>query len=105
MSGQPPHHTRGPLLTAKQRLYLFNSGKLYQALGQMLSRNKEVQKLPSRRKIEDLYWRFLSRPPTAAETRRLMARLEALPKGRERWAFQKDVAWALMNSREFLYRH
>lgn len=108
--GRPARDTgrldeRQDAITAKQRLYLFNSGKLYQALGQMLSRNKEVQKLPSRRKIEDLYWRFLSRPPTAAESRRLMARLEALPKGRERWAFQKDVAWALMNSREFLYRH
>jgi hypothetical protein len=108
--GRPARDTgrldeRQDAITAKQRLYLFNSGKLYQALGQMLSRNKEIQKLPSRRKIEDLYWRFLSRPPTAAETRRLMARLEALPKGRERWAFQKDVAWALMNSREFLYRH
>lgn len=108
--GRPARDTgrldeRQDAITAKQRLYLFNSGKLHQALGKMLSRHKGIWKLPPRRRIEDLYWRFLSRPPTAAEARRLMARFEALPKGRERGAFQKDLAWALMNSREFLYRH
>ena len=92
-------------ITAKQRLYLFNSGRIHQALGRMLSRDKALRKLSPRRRIEELYWRFLSRPPMAAETRRLMARFNALPKGRERWAFSKELAWALMNSREFLYRH
>ena len=41
--------------------------------------------------VHDLYWRFLSRP--------------GLPKGNEKWRFPKDVAWSLLNTREFLYQH
>ena len=54
--------------------------------------------------VRDLYWRFLSRPPSAAEERMLVAHHGAL-KGAERWRFPKDVAWSLLNTREFLYQH
>lgn len=92
-------------ITAKQRLYLFNSGHLHNLLGKMINADPALKNGPAPQKIEHLYWRFLSRPPTKAETKRLMASLNAIPKGKLRWGFTKDVAWALLNSREFLYQH
>ena len=92
-------------ITAKQRLYLFNSGTLHHALERMLTGDPAIRKLPVPKKIDRLYWRCLSRPPTEDERRRLIARLESLPQGRERWEFQSGLAWALVNAREFLYQH
>ena len=92
-------------ITAKQRLYLFNSVRLYQALVRSVQDIPGFNKLGFEQKNERLYWRFLSRPPSADEQRRLRARLMALPKGKTRWAFHRDLAWALANSREFLYQH
>ena len=34
-----------------------------------------------------------------------MQRFQSLPKGSERGAFPVDLAWALVNTREFLYQH
>ena len=91
-------------ISAKQRLYLFNSGKLYQALGPMTN-DKAFRNRPMGEIVDDLYWRFYSRPPTAEERTALVTRFQSLPKGRERWGYPRDLAWALMNSREFLYQH
>ena len=54
--------------------------------------------------MQDLYWRFLSRPALPAEVDMLVAHHSGL-KGGARWRFPKDVAWSLMNTREFLYQH
>ena len=35
----------------------------------------------------------------------LLAHFNGLPKGNEKWRFPKDVAWSLLNTREFLYQH
>ena len=85
--GRPPRDSglpeeRGSVITAKQRHYLFNSGSLYQRLGRIKG------------KYQDLYWKFLSRPPTADERAVLDAAKPSL----------RDLAWCLLNSREFLYR-
>ncbi len=92
-------------ITAKQRLYLFNSGRLYGSLARLVNARKDFRRRPLRRQVDSLYWRILSRPPTAGETERLMQRFQSLPKGRERGAFPVDLAWALVNTREFLYQH
>ena len=92
-------------VTAKQRLYLFNSGKLFRMLGRITD-GKAFRSRPMSAIIQDLYWRFLSRPATFDEEEMLIAFFHALPKGGgERWRFTKDVAWSLMNTREFLYQH
>jgi len=85
--GRPPRDTgavdeRRNDVTAKQRLYLFNSS----LLSARLSRQKGS--------VDDLYWRFLARAPTARE-RKLV---------KEREVPAKDLAWCLINTREFLYR-
>ncbi len=90
-------------ITAKQRLYLFNSGKLFRMLGRITD-NRQFRSRSISAMLQDLYWRFLSRPAMPAELDMLVARHREL-KGGARWHFPKDVAWALMNTREFLYQH
>ena len=90
-------------VTAKQRLFLYNSGRLFRQLGRITD-NKAFRSRAMREILRDLYWRFLSRPPSAAEERMLVAHFSGL-KGAERWRFAKDVAWSLLNTREFLYQH
>ena len=90
-------------VTAKQRLFLYNSGRLFRQLARITD-NKAFRSRAMREIVRDLYWRFLSRPPSAAEERMLVAHHGAL-KGAERWRFPKDVAWSLLNTREFLYQH
>ena len=92
-------------ISAKQRLYLFNSGKLYQSLAKIAKNDAVFRRLPVEKKVDRLYWRCLSRPPSENERHRLLARFRSLPNGKERWEFQRDLAWALVNSREFLCQH
>lgn len=72
---------RDNIITAKQRLYLYNSGALWNRLSKL------------KQKSEQLYWLLYSRAPTAEE-RATIAN-----------ANSRDVAWCLINSREFLYQH
>lgn len=81
-------------ISAKQRLYLYNSSRLWRALGNMVS-EKGFASLPHQDQIADLYLRFLARPPVKDE-------LFLLDKKNHINA--RDVAWYLLNSREFLYR-
>jgi len=97
--GRPARDTgdlaeRNNTITAKQRLYLCNSGKLANALRQMLDKG-DFRRLDRAKKIERLYLSFLSRPPTADEL--------AILNGPAR-VTMPDLAWLLLNSREFLYR-
>ena len=91
-------------VTAKQRLYLFNSGRLFQSLGRIVD-GKEYRRQKMPVIIADLYWRFLGRAPRRAETKRLLDSFSARRTGVERWRFPRDVAWSLLNSREFLFQH
>ncbi len=91
-------------ITAKQRLWLFNSGELYRRLGRIPAR-EELRKLPLPRKVEELYWLFYSRPPSQEEARAVRQAFDRLPKGKEQWRFPQDLCWVLLNSKEFLYQH
>ena len=97
--GRPARDTgdlaeRNNAITAKQRLYLCNSGKLAAALREMIGRGA-FRKLSRAEKIDNLYRRFLARPPTTDEL--------AILNGTDR-VQMPDLAWLLLNSREFLYR-
>jgi hypothetical protein len=51
--------------------------------------------------IEQLYWTILSRGPTSAE----VSAAESLLQNGDRKTTIVDLTWALMNSKEFLFRH
>ena len=92
-------------VTAKQRLYLFNSGKLYGRLAKITD-SKKFHAQPYAAMLEELYWRFLGRPPAARERDILNRQVKAMGKisGKVQWRLPKDVAWCLVNSKEFLFR-
>ena len=85
---------RNNTITAKQRLYLYNSSKLWRDLGAMVAR-PSFKGLSHKDQIEDLYMRFLSRPPVKDELFYL---------DQKNNINARDVAWYILNSREFLYR-
>jgi len=85
---------RNNAITAKQRLQLFNSAKLWNGLGR-IGASPRLRKMRRPEWIEDLYLRFLSRPP-AQDERDLLRRQPGLD--------IREVAWLLVNSREFIYR-
>ena len=97
--GRPSRDTglmeeRNNSITAKQRLYLYNSSRLWRNLGNMVER-PEFKGLSHKEQIEELYMRFLSRPPVKDEIFYLDQKNNINP---------RDVAWYILNSREFLYR-
>ena len=53
--------------------------------------------------MEELYWAALSRAPTPDE----LAAGESLvtSAGENRFAALQDLAWAILNSKEFVFRH
>lgn len=60
------------------------------------------KKLPPQDCLSALFWQTLSRPPSAAESAKL---LEYLTRNADLRAGLEDVAWSLVNSKEFLLRH
>ena len=121
--GRPARDTglmdeRGGDVTAKQRLYLFNSGDIHRKLGRLAipqwkladgSVNPYYRKTPPPKRIDGIYWRILSRAPSNHE-RKVIAELWSKRSngGKNRKAsfneLLRDVAWSIVNSKEFLYR-
>ena len=85
---------RNNRITAKQRLYLYNSSKLWRDLGNMVGKS-DFKALSHADQIRELYMRFLSRPPVKDELFYF---------DQKNNINARDVAWFLLNSREFLYR-
>jgi hypothetical protein len=52
--------------------------------------------------IDELYLMALSRPPTAAERKRLSEHIE---KAKDKQRAVEDVLWAILNTREFMFNH
>ncbi|MFT3783302.1 MAG: DUF1553 domain-containing protein [Nibricoccus sp.] len=110
MFGRPPRDTgqeleRNNRVSATQRLYLLNSSVIRKKLEQgpkLQALFREKQKKPSAL-IETLYLTVLSRRPTAEERQAIQdyARDAKLPSPQ----VGLDLAWALVNSAEFLHRH
>ncbi len=117
--GRPARDTglpeeRGSDVNAKQRLYLFNSGRLHQQLAKLvdptLGRGPSTAAAkPMVDRLEDLYWKLLSRAPSARERQVLRIFVKsrmgtgARPRVRLHQALV-DVAWCLVNTKEFLFR-
>jgi hypothetical protein len=109
MFGRPPRDTgqmseRNDSITAAQKLWLLNSSQMQRKIEQ--SRMIEFQTRPDRTPAEivtGMYLGILSRFPTTAEMQIAQAYFQKAGKARRQAVV--DLAWALMNSSEFLYRH
>lgn len=104
-------------VTAKQRLYLFNSGDIHRkllavAIPPWKLPNGEIHPVFRRKprdRVEDLYWRFLSRAPTEFEQKIISDEWRRRNDGGKNKkakysVLMRDVAWSLVNSKEFIFR-
>jgi hypothetical protein len=53
---------------------------------------------------EELFLTFVSRPPTEKEKTTVLEHVRKQGAGQRRQAFE-DIAWALLNSKEFMFNH
>jgi hypothetical protein len=109
MFGRPARDTgleseRNNRPTADQRLHLLNSSHVQRKLEQgRLMRSLLQSGKDPREVVTEVYLTILSRFPTEEELKIAEAYQRSGPaKGREGLL---DLAWALINSAEFLYRH
>jgi hypothetical protein len=107
--GRPPRDTgleseRNNRVTAAQKLWLLNSSQMRQKLEQsrMIQYQATSGKTP-REIAVGMYLGILSRFPTEAESQAVETYFQSGTPGRREATV--DVAWALINSAEFLYRH
>jgi hypothetical protein len=106
--GRSPRNTgmeseRNNRPTAAQRLHLLNSSQIERRIEQGPALQAIYGKSDLRAALTSLYLTILSRYPTDAETK--IAAAYAHDAGLNRRQAAVDVAWALINSTEFLYRH
>jgi hypothetical protein len=67
-----------------------------------------IYQLPLPKRIDDLYWRMLSREPTSHERQLILGIWQKRGGGKKRnvrpFDLLRDVAWCLVNSKEFIFR-
>ncbi|MFZ1073503.1 MAG: DUF1553 domain-containing protein [Verrucomicrobiia bacterium] len=109
MFGRPPRDTgleseRNNHVTASQKLWLLNSSRMRQKIEQsrMIQYQTESGKTP-REIAVGMYLGILSRFPTEEESKTVETYFQSSNLGRREATV--DLAWALMNSDEFLFRH
>jgi hypothetical protein len=109
MFGRPPRDTglmseRNNRVSDAQELWLLNSSVMQHKLesSRLVAWQSQSGRTPGQI-VNDLYLVILSRFPTAAELQAAQNYFEK--PGANRRQAVVDVAWALMNSAEFLYRH
>jgi len=107
--GRPPRDTglaseRPTQPTAAQRLYMLNSADVQRKLQQGPRLQAMLQRQTSSlAAATELYLTILSRFPTDEELRAVTAYTQAA--GANRRGVAQDLAWALVNSAEFGFRH
>jgi hypothetical protein len=110
MFGRPARDTgleseRNDTPTTAQRLYLLNSTDIQTKI-QRSPRLRAVLRAAGNNRdrfVAGLYLTILSRPPTPGELAAAKAYFKTPGLNRNQAA--QDLAWALINSKEFLYRH
>ena len=107
--GRPPRDTglvaeRASRMTAPQRLQLLNSRYVLQKLKTSAKLRELTKSGKDARGVTDaLYLTILSRYPTELERNTIQAHQSPGKQPPKEWML--DVAWALINSPEFLYKH
>ena len=113
MFGRPPRDTglmleRNNRPTAKQRLHMLNSSHIQKKLNNSKKLKIIINKFKGDNKalLDAVYLSILSRHPTETEYSHCQEYINKAGKG---WWRQKtaisDLVWALINSKEFVFRH
>jgi len=109
MFGRPPRDTpyeadRDNALTLRQTLYFLSSEQLE---GKLSSSPRLKRLLAAKQSdtdiVDEIYLAALSRFPSGEERKRVLEYLDARKTARAQAV--QDVAWAVLNSREFLFNH
>lgn len=97
---------RNNQISCPQRLYLLNSNHLQRRLNNSAPVREMLARVHDRREAayRELYLMVLSREPDRAELKTLSTLYPSRRPTVEKWVVQ-DLIWALVNSKEFLYRH
>ncbi|MCC6486816.1 MAG: DUF1553 domain-containing protein [Candidatus Hydrogenedentes bacterium] len=110
MFGRPPRDTgleseRTNAMTDPQRLHLLNSSQIQRKIEQGVRSRLTGGggKGDQRDMVHSVYLNILSRKPTEDETAAALRYAES--SGLKRDQAMCDLAWALINTKEFLYRH
>ena len=110
MFGRPPRDTgmlseRSSIPTHKQRLHMLNSSHIQRKIerGRAMNRLVRMAKGNNEALVKSMYLTILTRHPTEAELKTALAYFRE--GGVNTQQAGADVAWALINSKEFLYRH
>jgi hypothetical protein len=108
MFGRPPRDTgleseRNNRITAEQSLHLLNSSHIQRKLVQGPGIRSIMRSGPPGQVINRLYLTILSRFPTPDELQVIDTYVQSGLVNRQQ--AMQDLAWALVNSVEFLYRH
>jgi hypothetical protein len=109
MFGRPARSTglaaeRSNASTSEQRLHMLNSSHIQQKLQQSTRLRDLIQSGGRPRDpLDRVYLSVLSRFPTDEELRIAAAYFQSVPGNK--WPAAVDLAWALINSTEFQYRH
>lgn len=95
--------------SAQQQLHLLNSGHIQQKIEQSAKlRKKTIARSKPEQAINNLYLTILSRHPSEEEIKTMLeyANLGNAKRAKQlKYEVWTDMAWALINSPEFLYRH
>ncbi|NLX94846.1 MAG: DUF1553 domain-containing protein [Rhodopirellula sp.] len=89
---------RNNRITANQRLHLLNSTHIRDKITKGPKLQEVIESTTGRQTADTLYLAILSRLPTEEEWNEIYDQCSS------RWGAQ-NVAWALVNSEEFLFRH
>lgn len=118
--GRPPRDTgyeseRNNTPSSAQKLHLLNSSHIQQKVyhnKELLGMRYEKQKgnkkpqaawLPPEEAVEGMYLAILSRYPSAKEANASLTYLRE--SGLKRWDASVDLVWALLNTKEFIFKH
>jgi hypothetical protein len=96
---------RSNRFTASQQLHLLNSSHIRQKLEQSTPLHALMRSSDEQEAAGQLYLMILSRFPTEEEQKILETYAEGGTSGEKRSRALADLAWALINSPEFSYRH
>ncbi|MBO5644735.1 MAG: DUF1553 domain-containing protein [Lentisphaeria bacterium] len=104
--GRPPRDSgriseRKRAIDDSQRLFLMNSGWIYNNAGKFPKRWKN-KRMNFNERVDFVYLNVLARPATKQERELCRKRNKTMKKT---WVFWGELVWSLVNSKEFIYQH